>query len=37
VQAVAQLHGGSLRLADAVPGLLAVLSLPRHEDTARGG
>ena len=28
VQAVAQLHGGSLRLADAAPGLVAILSLP---------
>jgi signal transduction histidine kinase len=32
VQAVAQLHGGSLRLADAAPGLEAILSLPRHEE-----
>ncbi len=29
VQAVAQLHGGSLRLADTAPGLVAILSLPR--------
>jgi signal transduction histidine kinase len=29
VEAVAQLHGGSLRLQDAGPGLCAVLSLPR--------
>lgn len=29
VQAVAQLHGGSLRLEDANPGLRAVLILPR--------
>jgi signal transduction histidine kinase len=29
VHAVAQLHGGSLRLEDAEPGLRAVLSLPR--------
>jgi signal transduction histidine kinase len=28
VAAVAQLHGGSLRLEDASPGLRAVLSLP---------
>ncbi|MBV8401425.1 MAG: HAMP domain-containing histidine kinase, partial [Acetobacteraceae bacterium] len=28
VQAVAQLHGGTLRLSDASPGLLAVISLP---------
>ena len=34
VQAVAQLHGGSLRLADAAPGLVAVLSLPAHEEPA---
>jgi signal transduction histidine kinase len=31
VQAVAQLHGGTLRLSDAAPGLLAILSLPSHE------
>jgi signal transduction histidine kinase len=30
VQAVAQLHGGTLSLRDADPGLLAVLSLPRN-------
>jgi signal transduction histidine kinase len=30
VQAVAQLHGGSLSLREAAPGLCAVLSLPRH-------
>ena len=30
VQAVAQLHGGTLLLEDAGPGLRAVLSLPRH-------
>ena len=29
VQAVAQLHGGTLRLEDAVPGLRAVLVLPQ--------
>ncbi len=28
VQAVAQLHGGALRLEDADPGLRATLSLP---------
>jgi signal transduction histidine kinase len=37
VQAVAQLHGGALRLADAVPGLVAILWLPGHEATARSG
>ena len=37
VQAVAQLHGGSLRLADASPGLIAILSLPGHEEPAHGG
>ncbi len=31
VQAVAQLHGGALRLADAAPGLRATLSLPAPE------
>jgi signal transduction histidine kinase len=31
VQAVAQLHGGSLRLTDAAPGLVAILSLPGHD------
>ena len=30
VQAIAQLHGGSLRLIDATPGLIAVLTLPLH-------
>jgi len=34
VQAVAQLHGGSLALRDARPGLCAVLSLPRHAGAA---
>jgi len=33
VQAVAQLHQGSLRLTDANPGLLAVLTLPVPEET----
>jgi signal transduction histidine kinase len=32
VQAVAQLHGGSLRLEDANPGLRAVLALPISAD-----
>ncbi len=32
VQAVAQLHGGSLRLEDADPGLRAVLTLPLSGD-----
>ena len=32
VQAVAHLHGGTLRLADAAPGLRAVLSLPVSEE-----
>jgi signal transduction histidine kinase len=36
VQAVAQLHGGSLRLEDADPGLRATLFLPRGDDTAPG-
>jgi hypothetical protein len=31
VQAVAQLHGGSLRLADAAPGLIASLTLPAYD------
>ena len=34
VEAVAQLHGGSLRLEDAAPGLCAVLSLPRSPPEA---
>jgi signal transduction histidine kinase len=37
VQAVAQLHGGSLALADAAPGLVAILSLPGHEEPAQRG
>jgi len=37
VQAVAQLHGGALRLLDAAPGLTAILSLPRHDETLKGG
>jgi signal transduction histidine kinase len=37
VQAVALLHGGSLRLADAAPGLVAILSLPGHEEPAQRG
>jgi len=32
VQAVAHLHGGTLLLVDAAPGLRAVLSLPRGDD-----
>jgi hypothetical protein len=34
VQAVAQLHGGSLRLVDAAPGVVAILTLAGHEETA---
>jgi signal transduction histidine kinase len=37
VQAVAQLHGGSLHLADAAPGLVAILSLPGHDASAHSG
>ena len=37
VQAVAQLHGGSLRLADTSPGLIAILSLPGHEEPVQVG
>jgi len=36
VQAVAQLHGGTLRLEDAAPGLAATLSLPAPEEPAHG-
>jgi len=36
VQAVAQLHGGVLRLDDAGPGLAAVLSFPTTEQPAHG-
>jgi signal transduction histidine kinase len=36
VQAVAQLHGGSLRLVDAAPGLTAILWLPRHDEGGTG-
>ena len=36
VQAVAQLHGGVLRLEDAHPGLAATLLLPASEDPTRG-
>lgn len=32
VQAVAQLHGGALRLESAQPGLIAVLALPKPEE-----
>lgn len=35
VQAVAQLHGGTLRLSDAGPGLIAMLSLPGFEEATR--
>jgi signal transduction histidine kinase len=34
VQAVSQLHGGSLRLTDAAPGLIAILTLPTHDQPA---
>jgi signal transduction histidine kinase len=37
VQAVAQLHGGSLRLLDAAPGVAAILTLPGHEEHASHG
>ena len=37
VQAVAQLHAGSLRLVDAVPGLRAVITIPTHDEPAQGG
>ena len=37
VQAVAQLHGGHLRLGEADPGLVATLSLPGHENAGQGG
>jgi signal transduction histidine kinase len=36
VQAVAQLHGGALRLTDAAPGLCAVLSLPLPDAQPHG-
>ena len=36
VQAVAQLHGGTLRLDDARPGLAAVLTFPTGEVPAHG-
>lgn len=36
VQAVAQLHQGTLRLDDAGPGLLAVFTLPAPEAEAGG-
>ena len=32
VQAVAQLHGGTLRLVDTAPGVTAILTLAGHED-----
>jgi len=37
VQAVAQLHGGKLRFADAGPGLIAILTLPAHDQPASSG
>jgi signal transduction histidine kinase len=37
VQAVAQLHGGSLHLAGAEPGLVAILSLPGHDGPSVSG
>ncbi|HEX4170919.1 MAG TPA: HAMP domain-containing sensor histidine kinase [Acetobacteraceae bacterium] len=37
VQAVAQLHGGSLRLLDAAPGVVAVLTLAGHDEHAPHG
>ena len=37
VQAVAQLHGGVLRLEDNAPGLLAVLMLPQRQDRGQDG
>jgi signal transduction histidine kinase len=37
VQAVAHLHGGSLQLADAAPGVVAVLSLPNREQAVPAG
>jgi signal transduction histidine kinase len=37
VQAVAQLHGGSLRLIDGAPGLVAVLALPVRDGVDPGG
>jgi signal transduction histidine kinase len=37
VQAVAQLHGGSLRLAEAAPGLIVTLALPGHEEPGPSG
>jgi signal transduction histidine kinase len=37
VQAVALLHGGSLRMADAGPGLAAIIALPSHDEPAPVG
>jgi signal transduction histidine kinase len=37
VQAVARLHGGSLHLTDATPGLVAALALPAHDEPTAGG
>lgn len=36
VQAVAQLHGGTLRLGDAAPGLAATLTFPPTEESGHG-
>ena len=36
VQAVAQLHGGVLRLEESQPGLAAILVLPRPDDAPHG-
>ena len=36
VQAVAQLHGGSLHLGEAGPGLIAILTVPAREAAAAG-
>jgi signal transduction histidine kinase len=37
VQAVAQLHGGNLRLGEAGPGLIATLLLPAREEPGQSG
>lgn len=37
VQAVAQLHGGNLRLLDAAPGVVAILTLPGHDEHSPHG
>lgn len=36
VQAVAQLHGGTLALQDGVPGLVAIISLPASDEPPAG-